>query len=456
MATSPRRSVLFNPLSLAGVVLATAGAVVFLVSLFLNLTGSHANPYFGLVTYLMLPAIFVAGLLVIPLGIVRERRRAARGRRAAGEWPLIDLRQAPTRYVLTGLAVLTIVNIGIVATATYESLEFVDSRTFCTGVCHTPMEPQAVAHARSVHASISCASCHVGEGPPGFVRAKLGGVRRLAAITTGSYSRPIPSPVSDLPPAAATCLHCHNREKYFGDLIRELRSYSDDEATTEQITRLTLQAGGGGWDAGGPHGIHWHASPQTRVEYVATDAPRETIPWVRVTDPKGTVTEYVVDGVSPETVERGERRTMDCTDCHNRQGHLIATTLERAVDDALARGLIPRALPFARREVLAALQEIDGDRGAVERRIADRLSASYPPPSGTDGNNGALVAQTIAAAQRIYAGNVFSKMNVKWGTYPSNLGHTDSSGCFRCHDDLHKTRSGAVIRQDCEMCHKLE
>jgi hypothetical protein len=453
MATSSSRSVLLNSLSLSGVVLATAGAVVFLVALVFDLAGSHENPYFGLVTFLLLPAIFAAGLLLIPVGIMRERRRAAGVGRDAGDWPLIDLQHAPTRNVVTGLAVLTLFNIGIIATATYESLEFVDSRTFCTGVCHTPMEPQAVAHARSVHASISCASCHVGEGPPGFLRAKLGGVRRLAAITTGNYRRPIPSPVSDLPAAAATCMHCHNREKYFGDLIRELRSYADDETNTEQITRLTLQAGGGGWEAGGPHGIHWHASPQTRVDYVATDASRETIPWVQVTDGQGNVTAYVVDGVSPESLARGERRTMDCTDCHNRQGHLIATTLERALDEGLARGLIPKALPFARREVLAALQDVDGDRAIVERRIADRLNASYAQQVGSQG---VLVAQTIAAAQRIYSGNVFSKMNVKWGTYPNNIGHTDSNGCFRCHDDLHKAKTGGVISQDCELCHKIE
>jgi hypothetical protein len=44
-------------------------------------------------------------------------------------------------------------------------------------------------------------------------------------------------------------------------------------------------------------------------------------------------------------------------------------------------------------------------------------------------------------------------MNVKWGTYPDNLGHNDSPGCFRCHDDEHKTKDGRVIKQDCEQCH---
>ena len=47
-------------------------------------------------------------------------------------------------------------------------------------------------------------------------------------------------------------------------------------------------------------------------------------------------------------------------------------------------------------------------------------------------------------------------MNVKFGTYPDNVGHVDFPGCFRCHDDEHKTSDGRAIGQDCETCHKIE
>jgi hypothetical protein len=47
-------------------------------------------------------------------------------------------------------------------------------------------------------------------------------------------------------------------------------------------------------------------------------------------------------------------------------------------------------------------------------------------------------------------------MNVTWGTHPDNLGHTDAPGCFRCHDDQHKSAEGRVIRQDCDLCHELQ
>jgi hypothetical protein len=47
-------------------------------------------------------------------------------------------------------------------------------------------------------------------------------------------------------------------------------------------------------------------------------------------------------------------------------------------------------------------------------------------------------------------------MNVQFGTYPNHAGHIDFPGCFRCHDDSHKTKEGKTISQYCEACHKIE
>ena len=46
-------------------------------------------------------------------------------------------------------------------------------------------------------------------------------------------------------------------------------------------------------------------------------------------------------------------------------------------------------------------------------------------------------------------------MKVVWGTYPNHIGHQATPGCFRCHDDEHKTESGETISQDCDTCHTL-
>jgi hypothetical protein len=54
----------------------------------------------------------------------------------------------------------------------------------------------------------------------------------------------------------------------------------------------------------------------------------------------------------------------------------------------------------------------------------------------------------------IYGRNVFPDLHVTWGTYANNLGHESSPGCFRCHDDQHKSADGSTISQDCTICHE--
>jgi hypothetical protein len=64
---------------------------------------------------------------------------------------------------------------------------------------------------------------------------------------------------------------------------------------------------------------------------------------------------------------------------------------------------------------------------------------------------------TSAAGQvlAIYDRNIFPAMKVTWGTYPNNIGHTDSPGCFRCHDGNHAAKDGRSVTQDCNACHNL-
>src|SRR5262245_16727043 len=89
-----------NPLSLIGVALTTSMAIVFLALLLLEMFGQINNPYFGLLLFVAVPAVFLLGLLLIPIGAWRHKRRLARGE--AEDWPVIDLRLARTRAVIVG------------------------------------------------------------------------------------------------------------------------------------------------------------------------------------------------------------------------------------------------------------------------------------------------------------------------------------------------------------------
>jgi hypothetical protein len=444
--------VIRNGISLVGAVIVTLTAVLFLVVFLADLFGLHTNPYIGILFFLLVPALFVAGLLLIPLGIWRERRRVDAGGAPRTDWPRLDLNDPHKRHVLFGVFVLTLANMVIVSLAAYRGIEFMDDPRFCGQVCHTPMEPQYVAHEEGPHSRVACVRCHIGPGAESFVRAKLDGTRRVVAVFRNNYSRPIASP-HDLSPARELCEQCHWSEKFHGDKIVTVHEYANDEASTENRTTLKVHVGGGSERLGIATGIHWHMNLANEVEYIATDDSRQVIPYVRVKDRTGGVREYFADGVSEAQLRNGKRRRMDCMDCHNRPTHRFAPTPERAVDEAIGRGELSRTLPFVRREAVAALTPAYTDGAAAEREIAFRLTTFYRSRQGS-GVTPDAIDRAVMTTQRLYARNVFPKMNVKWGTYANNIGHNDSPGCFRCHDDEHKSKEGQVIKQDCEPCHE--
>jgi hypothetical protein len=129
---------------------------------------------------------------------------------------------------------------------------------------------------------------------------------------------------------------------------------------------------------------------------------------------------------------------------------------ERAVDQAMADGHISPSLPFAKKQAMEALKRTYPDRDTAAREIAGAFTEfygkSYAPLYAS--NKGA-VEQAITAVQGIYGRNIFPDMKITWGTYPSNLGHTDSTGCFRCHDGNHASADGKTIPNDCSTCHDM-
>ena len=437
-----------NPISLIGIAVTTAAAVVFLVLLALELSGQIRNPYFGLLLFVAVPAVFVMGLVLIPIGIWRQRRH---GR--AGEWPVVDLGLPRTRSVVLWVLVLTCVNMLIVSLAAYGAVHHMESAEFCGTSCHTTMEPEWQAYQVSAHAEVKCVECHVGEGADALVQSKLAGTRQLWQVLTNNVHGPVPTPVRTMRPARETCQTCHWSEKNHGDMLKVIREYADDEANSETVTTLQLHVGGGAHAANAGSGIHWHMNVSNTIEYIATDEQRQTIPWVKLTDRNGTVTEFVVDGVTPEQLATGERRTMDCLDCHNRPAHTFEPSPERAVDNAMAAGLYARELPFMRREAVAALKDIYPSKDEALAGIEGRLRKFYAQQSQA---KSAELTRGIETTKRLYETNVFPVMKVGWGTYPNNIGHNFFNGCFRCHDENHKAKDGRVIAQNCESCHAMQ
>jgi hypothetical protein len=443
-----------NPISRIGVALTTASGLLFLFLLALDSVGLLRNPYAGLVVFVMLPALFVVGLLLIPFGVAKEHRREARGL-APPAWPRIDLNDASIRRTLSWLIGATLVNVAVVSFASYGAVEYTESQTFCGQACHTVMEPEFVAHQNGPHARVHCVACHVGPGAEGFVTAKLNGTRQLVLAATGRHARPIPTPIASIPSVVNSCENCHYPNRFVGDVIKVLYEHADDEANTQTKTTLRIHVGGPIVGTTTGTGIHWHMNRSNVVEFVALDDKREQIPYVRVSTPDGHVREYFGEGVTPAAIEGKPRRRMDCLDCHSRPAHTFGASPEREVDAAIGARQISQKIPFIRREAVRALKGTYTTREAalrdIDRSIREAMNARLPHTFEE-----ADLSQAIGVTQAIYGRNVFPSMKVGWGTYPNQLGHTVSTGCFRCHDEGHKTKDGVAIRQECELCHTIE
>lgn len=446
-----------NPISLFGTAVATASGALIVTLFVLEMVGFVGSPYLGILAYLILPGVFLFGLVLVPIGI----RRARRLRRLATErgetvprYVVIDLNLDRTRRIVLILFFLTVVNLVILAAATYKGVEVLDSTEFCGTTCHTVMTPEFTAYRRSPHSRVGCVECHIGPGADWFVKSKLSGAWQVVAVTFDLYPRPIPTPIHNLRPARETCEQCHWPTKFVGDRLKVITHYQDDEANTETKTVLLLRVGG--VEGRASHGIHWHVDPSIMVRYRSDDS-REQVYDVELTLPDGTTKRFSAAG-SPEDdggPEAGTWRVMDCVDCHNRPTHIYRMP-ESEIDAAIRQGTIDRGLPYVRREGLAALRGGYGSHAQAREAIAKRLGGFYEqnyPDLVSASSDG--IAQAAATLGDLYGSNVFPEMKVDWGTYPNHLGHTDFPGCFRCHDDLHTTADGETIPQDCFTCHTL-
>jgi hypothetical protein len=205
---------------------------------------------------------------------------------------------------------------------------------------------------------------------------------------------------------------------------------------------------GGSDPAHGPvGGIHWHMVVGNKVDYIATDAARQKIPWVRITDPQGVVTVYH-DPKFTNDISQFEIRQMDCMDCHNRPSHRYVAP-DKAVNLAMELGLIDRTLPWIKTNAVWALTRKYQTEGEATNAIATFLAQHYPDEP--------RVRPAISTLQQIYRDNFFPEMNAQWNVYPDNIGHMIWPGCFRCHDGKHVVAGsrGRMLATDCNSCHTI-
>jgi len=458
-ATRPRlRS---NAISLVGAALATASFAAVGFFMLDDFIFGERGAYTTLI-YPPLLLLVLLGLGLIPIGMIRESRH-----RAQGQPPTllrtvsIDLRRMTQPgffavfIAICAAAVFFVLGAG---TASMKVLEFTESSEFCGSVCHSAMGPELAVYERSAHARVDCVACHVGPGVESYVRAKLNGLKQVYSIASGHMVTPIPTPIDNQRPARYTCEGCHWRGLFRGELEHVKTYFRANEANTPVQIRMLVNVGGASNDLNGHvagSGIHYHMTQGHEIEYIALDRQRQEIPWVRVTHPDGKVTKYNRDDEPLTEEERNElpSRVMDCLDCHNRIAHPFESPLQ-SVNNALNANLISRDLPFIKREASRALDGKYQEKEAALSAIAEHLDTFYREnyPDIAREKRGEVVT-SIRTVQLIYENNFFPELKASWAAHPNNLGHRDSAGCFRCHNDEMNSDDGESLFVDCQTCH---
>jgi len=449
-----------NPTTVTGIVIATVAALTIIIFMVAELAGGFHNPYIGIFSYLVLPAIFVVGLVLIPIGMWRRRKLLLAEGQTAEEmsyYPRLDFNDPHLRRVGFVILTLTGLNAVILGSTSYLAVEEMDSARFCGATCHTVMQPEYTAYHESPHSRVRCVQCHIGPGASWFVRSKVDGLRQVWKTAWGTYHRPIGTPLHNLRPARETCEQCHWPSKHHGDKLKVFVRFDTDEGNTPSYTAMLMKTGGGSLDMGSHGGIHWwHIYSDNKIRYYSTDPRRQEIAGVELTTPSGEIRTYTRKGedLPPKDEIEAKARVMDCIDCHNRPTHLFKNP-SKALDGVLESFPSFRELPFYKKTALEAVEAQHathaGGVAEVREAVEDFYRKRYPQVWSSRKNT---VERAAAEAANTFARSFFPEMKTDWQTHPNNLGHDDSPGCWRCHDDEMSTRDGKhTIPQDCDTCH---
>lgn len=434
-----------NWISLSGVVVAAGSLVAFFLLFFLEIITDESSAYIGILTYIVAPFFFISGTTLFFGGRLLQGWFQRRDGSASTALTLtFNFSDKKNRRKLIIFILGAVAFLFVSALGSYKSYHVTESEKFCGEICHEVMEPEYVAYAHSPHASVSCTECHIGSGAAWYLKAKINGLHQVYAVLTDTFNRPIETPIPNLRPPKDICLNCHWQPKYIGNSDRNYDVILSDSDNTRFQYRLILDVGGGDPSTGPVGGIHGHMHVNNKVEFIATDKKETKIPWVRVTRENGDQTVYVSPGFEYDPFVH-ELQSMDCMDCHNRPSHHFISPNE-SLDLAVSSGRISRELPELKYVVVTALTAEYATTEEAHAGIEAALIDAYEDTP--------VSREAIAEVQSIYDRTFFPLMKVRWSEYPDHIGHLNSPGCFRCHDNDHvSAEGGRISSSDCNSCH---
>ncbi|MCF6170825.1 MAG: NapC/NirT family cytochrome c [Bacteroidales bacterium] len=446
--------------TISGAVLASVSFLLIVFTLVINLFiyPSEGGDYLGLFTYIILPVFLVIGLIMIPVGTVRKMKRDKKGRvQREVKFPIVNLNDPSQRMVVLIFVAGTAIFLLFTALGSYEVFHYTESNEFCGTLCHAVMEPEYVTYHGSAHARVNCVECHVGSGANWYVKSKLSGLYQVYSVIVKAYPTPIETPVHNLRPAQETCEKCHWPEKFYDPKYITKKHYLGDEENTEWNIQLLMKTGPEHKAMGQSEGIHWHINPDVKIEYTS-NWKRDTITEVKYTNLSTGDTRVYKNHASPEDtlIATSETRTMDCLDCHNRPSHDYLSPAH-FINNKMASGSISPDIPEIKMLTMEILAREFPTKDSAFNYISTKIN-SYYDKNYTEfaGANQADLEEAILAIQDGYQKNVFPFMKAQWSVYPNHLGHIESNGCTRCHNDSFKSTDGHTISRDCDLCHTIK
>ena len=448
-----------NWLSIIGSIIAGINFILIILLFIFSTIFEKNNTNLGLFIYIILPGFLILGLIMIPLGMYARRQRLRKISPAdAARLPVIDLNIKKQKNAFIIFSVATVVFLFLSTLGSFEAYHLTESVEFCGTLCHKVMDPEYTAYQNSPHANVTCVECHVGSGASWYVKSKLSGMQQVFAVMAKTYPTPIETPLHDLRPARETCERCHWPEKFYPRSLQTNKYFLTDSLNSEWDVMLQMKTGPEYSGLGFKEGIHWHINPAVNIEYFSDNDKRENISYVKyINNETGETFIYrnPDNPVSDSILSSGSLRTMDCIDCHNRPTHNFDSP-PVYIDKALLTGEVSKNIPFIKKVSMGLLRETFKNKDSALIVIGDSLVNYYRTMySGLFNDNSDLINSSVSAIQKAFYQNTFPSMKVTNDVYPDHIGHLETDGCFRCHNDAFKTEDGRTITRDCNLCHTI-
>ena len=448
-----------NWLTIIGSIIAVINLLIIIILFLVSSIFQKGNTYLGLFIYIILPGFMLLGLILIPIGMIIKRRRMNIGTDPGkNRLPLIDLNDIRHRNAFVVFTISTIVILFLSTFGSFQAYHFTESVDFCGKLCHKVMVPEYTAYQKSPHANVTCVECHVGSGADWYVKSKLSGLYQVYAVLTNTYPEPIPTPLHDLRPARETCEKCHWPQKFYARTLQTNKYFLADSTNTEWDIMLQMKTGPEYSGLGYREGIHWHINPEVKIEYISDNDKREVIRYVKYTNKttgETTIYRNAENPASDSLITASPIRTMDCIDCHNRPSHNYNSP-PVYFNKILINGSVSKDIPFIKKVGMDILKQTFTNKDTALMIIRDSITKFYKSDYKEYFlKNSNLLDNSIAGIQKAFSENNFPGMKVTYNAYPEHIGHLESEGCFRCHNNNFKSESGKIITRDCNLCHSI-